>query len=130
MIRKKEMKLILLLISFLIIFLFLNKVFNFTIPCLFHEITNLYCPGCGITRMFLSLFKLDFYQAFRYNPLVFILLILSIVYFLVKKIGKLNFKLPNYIYYYLLFIIYSHHLWHSSKHSFIFFFSSNNFMMF
>lgn len=105
MIHKKEMKLILLLISFLIIFLFLNKVFNFTIPCLFHEITNLYCPGCGITRMFLSLFQLDFYQAFRYNPLVFILLILSIVYFLVKKIGKLNFKLPNYIYYYLLFIV-------------------------
>ena len=105
MIRKKEMKLILLLISFLIIFLFLNKVFNFTIPCLFHEITNLYCPGCGITRMFLALFKLDFYQAFRYNPLVFILLILSIVYFLVKKIGKLNFKFPNYIYYYLLFIV-------------------------
>ena len=105
MIHKKEMKLILLLISFLIIFLFLNKVFNFTIPCLFHEITNLYCPGCGITRMFLALFKLDFYQAFRYNPLVFILLILSIVYFLVKKIGKLNFKLPNYIYYYLLVIV-------------------------
>ena len=105
MIHKKEMKLILLLISFLIIFLFLNKVFNFTIPCLFHEITNLYCPGCGITRMFLALFKLDFYQAFRYNPLVFILLILSIVYFLVKKIGKLNFKFPNYIYYYLLFIV-------------------------
>lgn len=105
MIHKKEMKLILLLISFLIIFLFLNKVFNFTIPCLFHEITNLYCPGCGITRMFLALFKLDFYQAFRYNPLVFILLILSIVYFLVKKIGKLNFKIPNYIYYYLLFIV-------------------------
>lgn len=105
MLYKKEMKLILLLISFLIIFLFLNKVFNFAIPCLFHEITNLYCPGCGITRMFLALFKLDFYQAFRYNPLVFILLILSIVYFLVKKIGKLNFKLPNYIYYYLLFIV-------------------------
>ena len=105
MIRKKEMKLILLLISFLIIFLFLNKVFNFTIPCLFHEITNLYCPGCGITRMFLALFKLDFYQAFRYNPLVFVLLILSIVYFLVKKIGKLNFKFPNYIYYYLLVIV-------------------------
>ena len=105
MIHKKEMKLILLLISFLIIFLFLNKVFNFTIPCLFHEITNLYCPGCGITRMFLSLFKLDFYQAFRYNPLVFILLILSIVYFLVKKIGKLNFKFPNYIYYLLVIVI-------------------------
>ena len=105
MIHKKEMKLILLLISFLIIFLFLNKVFNFTIPCLFHEITNLYCPGCGITRMFLALFKLDFYQAFRYNPLVFILLILSIVYFFVKKIGKLNFKFPNYIYYYLLVIV-------------------------
>ena len=37
------------------------------IPCVFHEITGLYCPGCGVTRMCLSLMKLQFYEAFRSN---------------------------------------------------------------
>jgi len=59
---------------------FLNKYFHFSIPCLFHEITGFYCPGCGITRMLFSLFRLEIYQAFRYNPLVFILFFSYIFY--------------------------------------------------
>lgn len=44
-----------------------------------------------MTRMFISLFKLDFYHAFRYNPLVFIYLILFIVYIVIDLFtGKLN----------------------------------------
>ncbi len=42
------------------------------IPCVFYKITGLYCPGCGITRAILSLLKGDFYQAFRYNSIIFI----------------------------------------------------------
>ena len=41
---------------------------------------NIDCAGCGSTRMFKSLIKLDFYQAFRFNPLMFCLLIISIIY--------------------------------------------------
>ena len=86
----------------LVVLLFLVTILlivnlNIYIPCLFHEITNLYCPGCGITRMFISIFKLDFYQAFRYNPLCFILLpiiipyILYLVYMWVfNKTNKIN----------------------------------------
>ena len=44
---------------------------GFSIPCYIHEITGLYCPGCGITRMFIRLIHLDFYGAFRSNPVVF-----------------------------------------------------------
>lgn len=44
------------------------------IPCVFHRITGLWCPGCGITRMFIRLFRLDIYGAFRSNPLLFITL--------------------------------------------------------
>ena len=56
--------------------LFQSKV---VIPCIFHQITGFYCPGCGITRMMFSLLKLDFYQAFRFNPLLFISLPFIIV---------------------------------------------------
>lgn len=46
--------------------------------CPFHKITNLYCPGCGITRMCLSILEGNLYQAFRYNPLLFALIPLFI----------------------------------------------------
>lgn len=79
------------------------------IPCIFHKISGLYCPGCGITRMFISLFKLNIYQAFRYNPLVFILLIMSTLYFLVDSlkygITKKHIKLPEIVYIILLIIV-------------------------
>ena len=42
------------------------------IPCLFYELTGLKCPGCGITRMFVSLARLDIAAAFAYNPLIFV----------------------------------------------------------
>ena len=42
------------------------------IPCIFSKITGLKCVGCGISRMFVSLFKLDIVSAFWYNPFLFI----------------------------------------------------------
>ncbi|GAB6991059.1 DUF2752 domain-containing protein [Paenibacillus pini] len=60
-------------------------VTNIGIPCVFHELTGLYCPGCGMTRVILSLLRLDGVQAFRYNPLVFILLPLYVMYFITQK---------------------------------------------
>ncbi len=40
------------------------------IPCPFYEWTGLPCPGCGTTRMFLSLARLDLTAAFRYHPVM------------------------------------------------------------
>ena len=45
---------------------------NIGIPCVFHLITGLKCPGCGISRMLLSIAKFDFVSAFWYNPFLFI----------------------------------------------------------
>ncbi len=39
------------------------------IPCLFHQVTGLYCSGCGASRALRSILHLDFYQALRYNAL-------------------------------------------------------------
>lgn len=47
---------------------------GFGIPCPFHLITGLNCPGCGVTRMAVSLLKLDFAAAFNENAGLFCLL--------------------------------------------------------
>ena len=89
------------------IYLYLNKRFSFYIPCIFHKITHLYCPGCGLTRMILEILKLNFYQAFRYNPLLFILLPFIIIYELIKYINWIqdkNFIISKKIWYTLLIV--------------------------
>ena len=50
------------------------------LPCPIYTIVHVYCPGCGVTRMLGALLKGNFYQAFRYNPLVFMLLPFIIFY--------------------------------------------------
>lgn len=44
------------------------------LPCIFREITGWKCPGCGVTRMCMSIMKMDFVSAFYYNPVVFLML--------------------------------------------------------
>ncbi len=50
------------------------KLTGFGIPCPIRLMTGLECPGCGTSRMAMSLLRLDFVSAFRYNPAVFCLL--------------------------------------------------------
>lgn len=57
--------------------------FNVGIPCLFHKFTGLLCPGCGITRMILSILHLDFKSAFQYNQVIFIFSPI-ILYFIIR----------------------------------------------
>lgn len=58
---------------------------GFGLPCMFNKITGLKCPGCGITRMCISLLKGDIYSAWVYNRGVLIILPL-IAYFLAREI--------------------------------------------
>ena len=78
----------------LIVIFFLYTVliisFDIGIPCVFYEITGLYCPGCGITRLCLSLFEGDVYQAFRYNPIIFIDLPILFILFVLNIFFKNN----------------------------------------
>ena len=75
---------------------------NIGIPCLFYKITGFYCPGCGITRMVFSLLKLDFYQAFRYNPFVFFFFIFYLLYKIINI--KCIFQIKQQHIYLLLII--------------------------
>lgn len=87
---------VILLVIFLIYAVLIIK-FDIGIPCVFYEITGLYCPGCGITRLCISLFEGDIYQAFRYNPIIFIdvpiifiLFVLNILFKDKKSIKKIT----------------------------------------
>ena len=51
----------------------LVRVTGFGIPCIFHTITGLDCPSCGVTRMCMALLRLDFAAAFRYNAAILVL---------------------------------------------------------
>lgn len=55
------------------------------IPCVFYMLTNKFCPGCGITRMFLALFKLDFVTAMKNNLLVFCLIWPGLLWGVIKS---------------------------------------------
>lgn len=81
---------IIVLIVIFLIYAILIIRFDIGIPCVFYEITGLYCPGCGITRLCLSLFEGDVYQAFRYNPIIFIDLPILFILFVLNIFLKNN----------------------------------------
>lgn len=66
------------------------------IPCVYYELSGLYCPGCGITRATFSLLQLDFYQAIRYNAFVIIIIPLVGLY-VIGGIYAWLFNKPNFM---------------------------------
>lgn len=52
------------------IFGFIKKLLGIGMPCAFHSLTGLYCPGCGGTRAVRELLYGDLRMSFQYHPLV------------------------------------------------------------
>lgn len=80
------------------------------IPCLFHELTGLLCPGCGISRMFLSLLRGDLLLAARYNLLVLMLLPFGAALFLYRFVlyvrqGETPMRTWEKIFYCIAFLL-------------------------
>lgn len=104
--KKIDMNIIIFTFVILVVYGLLFIVTGYGIPCPIHKLTGLYCPGCGISRMLLSLVRFDLYQSFRYNPLAFIYLVLFGIYTLVNLFyyikNKSIIKLNNYVYIFIL----------------------------
>ena len=84
------------LISLSMIAILVAVMYWLKIPCLFKLIFGIPCFGCGITRAYLSLLKLDLVAAFRFNPMFWSVLILVLLYLFDGKLFKrkwLNFLL-------------------------------------
>lgn len=52
------------------------------LPCLFHLITGLYCPGCGGTRAVVYLLHGQVLKSIQYHPLVFYMAVITAAEFL------------------------------------------------
>ena len=100
---------------FFIAIIFLVLVFH-NVPCLFKLVFHIPCPGCGLTRAFKELFKLNISKALYYNILCIPIIIFFIYWFilfikdLIKKennsIDKIIFLLKkSYILIIILLII-------------------------
>lgn len=74
--RKRAKKVLFLfgiIIAFGIAYIIFYRLTGIGIPCYFHTLTGLNCPGCGVSRMIISLINLDFKSAFHYNAALFVL---------------------------------------------------------
>lgn len=62
-----------LLLAVGVAYLIFCRTAELSLPCLFHVMTGLDCPGCGITRLMLSLAEGDLGAVFHANEAIFIL---------------------------------------------------------
>lgn len=76
-----------LIIYFTLAYTIMNAL---DIPCVFRYFLKIPCPGCGITRAALSVLKLDFISALKYNPFIFALPYVFIYIFFDLKPKKVH----------------------------------------
>lgn len=80
------------------------------IPCVFHSVTGLSCPGCGVSRMCLALLRFDFVTAFRENAAIFCMLPLMaataarLIYVYIRY-GRVRDKLADIAIYFMIAVL-------------------------
>lgn len=70
--KKKVFKIMAALILIGAAYLLFVKLTGLSVPCLFHLVTGLKCPGCGITTVFYELASFHIKKAFYANAFLFV----------------------------------------------------------
>ena len=68
--HKIKLKRFLAVAAFLALYMLIAKIITGT-SCFFQSTIGLPCPGCGLTRAFMSFFSLHIREAFGWHPLFF-----------------------------------------------------------
>lgn len=75
-------------------------LYIFVVGCPFVKLTGISCPGCGLSRACLAVFRLDFAEAFRWYPLFFVVIPLLFLYIHEKVFFKnIPVKWKNWVLY-------------------------------
>lgn len=69
-----------------------EKLIRLEAPCTFHEVTGLYCPGCGCTRAAKFLIRGDVKQSLIFNPIVLYICIATFIFLLFAVKYKVSGK--------------------------------------
>lgn len=86
--RKKKLRTLIIVLCAGIVYFIITQITSFRVPCPFYTLTGLLCPGCGVTRMIISLARLDFSAAFGYNPALMCLMPVWLAGYIVYLIWK------------------------------------------
>ena len=94
---KRFINLSILVFGTLFVYLAITNIFSF--KCIFKDLCGIRCPGCGLTRSFISILNFDFISAIKYNFLgipIFISFML-ISFFMIIDIFKNSDKTLKFI---------------------------------
>lgn len=100
--RNSPVLILLFLLALALLTWTLYHITGINTGCYTKAFTGLPCPGCGMTRAWLSAFRLDFKSAFFYHPLFLFPAIVIILLFLEMT---RHVKIPGWIYIFLLVIL-------------------------
>ena len=85
---------------------------NMWLMCIIYMLSGYYCPGCGAGRVCYSILHGRLYQAFRYNPLLCLLLPWLVLYLCICMIQWLLYgretisqRIPVWVVYVILAIV-------------------------
>jgi len=74
--------------ALLLLYFFVEPKNGILPKCFFHELTGLYCPGCGVQRSFHALLNGHILNAIDYNLLFILFLPLIIFFILAFSLGR------------------------------------------
>lgn len=78
--------------DFIIICSIIILILIFNTKCIFKSIIGIPCPGCGLTRAWISFIEGDIPKAFYWHPLFLMIPILAILIFLYFKGSLIKYR--------------------------------------
>ncbi len=95
----------LFLVAGIVLYVLFFTITDIGIPCIFHEITGMLCPGCGMTHAMSSIIQRDFLEAFSYNALSLTICPLIIMYFMLRALKYIKTGHEEFSFIEILFLI-------------------------